>query len=189
MTGHYSKTEHQYILLTSESASFDFYSVYRDPKLPHIFSHNFVQLHNTFPLERLLDFLPSVPKLLEANYLHLKASPQHVFPLGLKQSLVKSGFVVEDELLYDMKLSDWKGQMGHPLTAWGTAKSLSDGSSIMKIYDSIYIGEAIAEQKLKKKISFLRIGYDYPCCLLQRPGTEDSYWVRRAVCSPARENG
>lgn len=92
-------------------------------------------------------------------------------------------------MLYDMKLSDWKGQMGHPLTAWGTAKSLSDGSSIMKIYDSIYIGEAIAEQKLKKKISFLRIGYDYPCCLLQRPGTEDSYWVRRAVCSPARENG
>lgn len=158
MTGHYSKTEHQYILLTSESASFDHYSVYRDPKLPQIFSHNFVQLHDTFPLERLLDFLPSVPKLLEANYLHLKASPQHVFPLGLKQSLVKSGFVVEDELLYDMKLSDWKGQMGHPLTAWGTAKSLSDGSSIMKIYDSIYIGEAIAEQKLKRKYRFYESG-------------------------------
>lgn len=105
MTGHYSKTEHQYILLTSESASFDHYSVYRDPQLPQIFSHNFVQLHDTFPLERLLNFLPSVPKLLDANYLHLKASPQHVFPLGLKQSLVKSGFVVEDELLYDMKLA------------------------------------------------------------------------------------
>ncbi|MEC2042883.1 GNAT family N-acetyltransferase, partial [Bacillus subtilis] len=56
MTGHYSKTEHQYILLTSESASFDHYSVYRDPQLPQIFSHNFVQLHDTFPLERLLNF-------------------------------------------------------------------------------------------------------------------------------------
>lgn len=48
--------------------------------------------------------------------------------------------------------------MGHPLTAWGTAKSLSDGSSIMKIYDSIYIGEAIAEQKLKRKYPFYESG-------------------------------
>ncbi|MGN7373695.1 GNAT family N-acetyltransferase [Bacillus halotolerans] len=158
MTGHYSKTEHQYLSLTSESKLFGHYRVYKDSKLPQIFSHNFVQLHDTFPLERIPDFLPSVPKLLDANYIHLKASPQHAFPLVLKQSLVKSGFVVEDELLYCMNLEDWKGQTGHPFTAWGTAKSLSDGSSIMKIYDSLYIGEATAEQKLVRKYPFYKAG-------------------------------
>ncbi len=53
----------------------------------------------------------------------------------------------------------------------------------MKIYDSIYIGEAIAEQKLKENIP-LQSGYDYPCCLLQRPGTEDSHWVRELFIHP-----
>ncbi|MCI4170843.1 GNAT family N-acetyltransferase, partial [Bacillus spizizenii] len=46
----------------------------------------------------------------------------------------------------------------HPLTAGGTAKSLSEGSSIRKINDSNYLGEAIAEQKLKRKNRFYESG-------------------------------
>lgn len=90
MTEHYSKTEKQYLSLTSVFKPFEQYSVYSDPDLPQIFSHNFVQLRASFPLNSLLSFLPSVSGLLNTNYIHLKASPQHTFPLVLKQSLVKT---------------------------------------------------------------------------------------------------
>ncbi|ADP32654.1 GNAT family N-acetyltransferase [Bacillus atrophaeus] len=158
MTEHYSKTEKQYLSLTSVFKPFEQYSVYSDPDLPQIFSHNFVQLRASFPLNSLLSFLPSVSGLLNTNYIHLKASPQHTFPLVLKQSLVKNGFVVEDELFYSIQLDHWGKRAGHPLTGWGTKKSLADGSSIMKIYDSLYISEAIAEKKLQRKYPFYQSG-------------------------------
>lgn len=124
MTEHYSKTEKQYLSLTSVFKPFEQYSVYSDPDLPQIFSHNFVQLRASFPLNSLLSFLPSVSGLLNTNYIHLKASPQHTFPLVLKQSLVKNGFVVEDELFYSIQLDHWGKRAGHPLTGWGTKKAL-----------------------------------------------------------------
>ncbi|ARW41319.1 putative N-acetyltransferase CgeE (plasmid) [Bacillus amyloliquefaciens] len=57
MTDQFAKTEKQYIELTSGIQRFEHYSVCTDPLLPQIFSHNFVQLHRTFPLDRLLPFL------------------------------------------------------------------------------------------------------------------------------------
>ncbi|MCP6682091.1 GNAT family N-acetyltransferase [Bacillus nakamurai] len=158
MTDQFAKTEKQYIELTSGVQRFDHYSVYADPLLPQIFSHNFIQLHHTFPLDSLLPFFPSVPNMLHTNYIHVKASPLHTFPLILKQTLVKQGFVVEDELFFARGLEDWKQQAGHPLAAWGTEKSLADGSSIMNIYDALYIGEAAAEQKLQRKYPLYKNG-------------------------------
>ena len=56
MTDQFDKTEKQYIELTSGIQRFEHFSVYTDPFLPQIFSHNFVQLHRTFPLDKLLPF-------------------------------------------------------------------------------------------------------------------------------------
>lgn len=53
MTDQFAKTEKQYIELTSGIQGFEHYSVCTDPLLPQIFSHNFVQPHRTFPLDRL----------------------------------------------------------------------------------------------------------------------------------------
>lgn len=158
MTDQFDKTEKQYIELTSGIQRFEHFSVYTDPFLPQIFSHNFVQLHRTFPLDKLLPFLSSVPGMLQANYIHVKAAPEHAFPLLLKQTLVKQGCVVEDELFFARKLENGDLQAGHPLTAWGTEKSLADGSSIMNIYDALYIGEAAAEQKLERKYPLYKEG-------------------------------
>lgn len=44
--------------------------------------------------------------MLQANYIHVKASPEHAFPLLLKQTLVKQGCVVEDELFFARKLAN-----------------------------------------------------------------------------------
>ena len=57
MTDQFDKTEKQYIELTSGIQRFEQFSVYTDPSLPQIFSHNIVQLHRTFPLYKLLTFL------------------------------------------------------------------------------------------------------------------------------------
>lgn len=43
--------------------------------------------------------------MLQANYIHVKAAPEHTFPLLLKQTLVKQGCVVEDELFLQ---GNWK---------------------------------------------------------------------------------
>ncbi len=40
----------------------------------------------------------------------------------------------------------------------GDGKSLADGSSIMNIYDALYIGEAAAEQKLERKYPLYKDG-------------------------------
>lgn len=61
MTDQFDKTEKQYIELTSGIQRFEHFSVYTDPFLPQIFSHNFIQLHHTFPLDKLLPFFSSVP--------------------------------------------------------------------------------------------------------------------------------
>ena len=64
--------------------------------------------------------------MLQANYIHVKAAPEHTFPLLLKQTLVKQGCVVEDEL-FCKETGKWGPAVGHPLTAWGTEKASPTG--------------------------------------------------------------
>ncbi len=164
MTDQFDKTEKQYIELTSGIQRFEHFSVYTDPFLPQIFSHNFVQLHRTFPLDKLLPFFSSVPGLLQANYIHVKAAPEHAFPLLLKQNLVKQGCVVEDELFFARKLENGDLQAGHPLTAWGTEKSLANVKGIIDVHNRRPVGEAFFRPPSSERVSGLQVPiFQFPC--------------------------
>ncbi|ASB88812.1 GNAT family N-acetyltransferase [Bacillus sonorensis] len=152
------QTEENYLLLTCSKQTESLYDIYIDDQLPQMFAHHFIQLKDDYPLAELYSLLTRVPGMLKRRYVHVKSSCGVDIPFSMKKALFDLGYILDEELFYSIDLSEWTGQQRFGSAKWGTAESLHDGCHVMQAYDSLYINEAFAKEKLRRKYPFYEKG-------------------------------
>ncbi|QHZ47326.1 GNAT family N-acetyltransferase [Bacillus sp. NSP9.1] len=153
-----AKAEENYLLLTCSKKSEPFYDIYTDDQLPQMFAHHFIQLQDAYPLADLYSLLVRAPGILKRNYIHVKSSFGCDIPFSMKKTLFDLGYILDEELFYSIRLSDWQEHAGICRVEWGTEKSLRDACRVMEAYDSLSIDEAFAKEKLRRKYLYYEQG-------------------------------